>query len=84
MKQYFSGLQQWLSFNVVLPHSKLGPLWPVPLEVVCHGVPAVSKTRITRILGKTTLENHLEIHHFEVSNNLPTVLFIFQGILIRS
>ena len=39
--------------------------------------------KITSILGKAALEIHQESCHF-LSDNLPTILFIFQGIWTRS
>lgn len=49
-KQYFPRVQQWLSFDVVPPHTELGPLCPVPPVVVCRVVLA----KITQKLVKSS------------------------------
>lgn len=51
--------------------TECNPLWPVLPAVVCHNDPVASKTKITRKLGKAALE---------ISDNLPSVLFIVQRI----
>ena len=78
--QHLPGVHQWLPFDVAPPHGEDGPLWPVQPVVVCLGVPAVPKEKIAGKLGPTALETHHECHHLEVSDDLPAVLIILQGI----
>lgn len=68
--------QQYLPLDFVHRHTEFNSLSPVVSMVVCHSVSAISKVKIKL---KATLENHQEEHYFQVSNNLPTALFIFQG-----
>lgn len=56
----------------------LCPLWPVPSAVVCHCDPVASKAKIRRKLDKASLEDHQEGQYFEISDNHPSVIFMFQ------
>ena len=78
--QHLPGVHQWLPFDDAPPHGELGPLWPVQPVVVRLGVLAVPKAKIAGKLGPTALETHHECHHFEVSDDLPAVLIILQGV----
>lgn len=64
--------------NVIPPYIKLDPLWPVSAVVACCRILALAKPKITRKLGKVTLDTCQE--HFEISDNLLTVHYIFQDI----
>lgn len=71
-------------FDAIPSRTELGLLWPVPHVVGCHRISAVPKAKMTRKLQlrKAVLETHQECHHFDVSDNISTVLFILQGVCI--
>lgn len=53
------------------------PMWPVPPLVLCRGVTDVLNAKVAQKLGKSALEIHQGGQHFELSNKLPTELFVF-------
>lgn len=71
----FSGVQEWLLFDVVTPHTDIVLWWSVPPVVVWRSIHAVPKPNITKKLGKDSLVTDQDGYHFVVSDNLPTVLF---------
>lgn len=52
-------------------------MWPVPPVVLCRCIPDVLNANVTQKLGKSALEIHQGGHHFELSDKLPTELFVF-------
>ena len=77
--QHLMRFYQWLPFDVALPHRELGLLWPF-LPVIVHcSVTAVLEAKQTRKFCEVALKATQEWHHFEISNDLPSIVVILQG-----
>ena len=77
--QHLLRFYQRLPLDVALPDRELRPLWPVLSVIVRCSVTAVPGAKETRKFCETALKAHQEWHHFEVSEDLLSIVFILQG-----
>ena len=77
--QHLLRFYQRLPLDIAIPHRELGPLWPVLSVIVRCSVTAVPEAKETSKFRENAMKAHQELHHFEVSNDLPSIVVIFQG-----